>query len=340
MANSTDKSMIVRFVLDPDIYGAGPHELGMHRRILAQWRSFGVRAIGPTAPEISDLIRQLPQKIMMLYREHLKHNYLTSFRVTADIVGLETVETREQLRAYKNIAEVACVDETRACVLGLADDEISLTDPDMPEVVPLKSFDLAEAVVAAKTISQQSIEKGERLSQIWNQRFETLAKYCRKVVVADRYGASDLAENNRIASQKRDWFLNQLDRCGSQVRVTLLVGDNKQKNSGQPIADKICSQFSSHRGGVKSLEVFVSPDFLWQGYSEGANGGSHGRFIRFDDRVLQIDTGLELFEHEKIQRNTQFTLVELQRIHRNIQRVLSSKCREYEEVIGYAKWPS
>lgn len=78
-----------------------------------------------------------------------------------------------------------------------------------------------------------------------------VAPLCRKVVVADRYGTSDLAENNGIASQKRDWFLNQLDRCGSQVRVTLLVGDNKQKNSGQRIADEICSQFSSHRGGVK-----------------------------------------------------------------------------------------
>ena len=72
--------------------------------------------------------------------------------------------------------------------------------------------------------------------------------------------------------------------------------------------------------GLRELDLTVAPDELFRLHA-------HGRYFRFSDQVLSVDTGLSVFEGRKVPARCIFTA------HRNF-----GSCRDVERLLRAAQF--
>ena len=168
------------------------------------------------------------------------------------------------------------------------------------EAIRLAQINDSKEFARAEDLSKKRIPIGERVTDLWRDRFQQLAKHAREVVIVDEWAVRD----DNIGALAR--FLNLLEANSNNCDVTIYSSPKTERQEDvQAIRDNLSNlttQFSSY--GINSIEIRLRPEDDFRLYA-------HDRHIRFDNRVFGIGRGLRIFEYRTVREATDasFTLL-------------------------------
>jgi hypothetical protein len=308
--------MLTRFVLDPnavpavaDSVASAPlwQQLEQHDRLLQMWQESGVLVLEGRSWEDSELFARLqnaPVAVRKRYQEALKQKVLRLDTAPDGRIPISAVHKPADLRVFLGVADLACVEETRAAVIGLQDDQVSCHfEDDGLEVTRLSSVDTCQSVRRCRDLRTKTVPRGTDTDSFWRERLAGLARYSSRVTVVDRYLGLNLVQHGSSGARS---FLNRLDSGGGRLHVEMIVGF---KDQDPTVVLQHLADFRLARGGITALHLFVVSDEHFTGRSPEFANGAHGRWIRFDHQVVQLDLGLEVLDGRKTRRDHQFSVV-------------------------------
>ncbi len=274
------------------------------KRLMGIWERFGILAYPPRGDvAIVNRIHSLSpatRKSWMAAWETIIKNNGNAYRwdpFDGNTHDWDQIDTPDALSVCRHKFEVAILEETRAAVLEIPDGESRCYGG--VEGVRLWDIDVSEKFEWAATLSKKPIAIGEATDDIWEQRFQGLATYCRNVVIVDHYGA----RSGNINGMFR--LLRLLARDSRQCRVLLYSSPTVSGDVPQAIEANINRAVASLSGnGIKSVTVRLFDEADFRKYA-------HDRHIRFDSYVIRIGRGVRLFEGTKVNEATDVDLVTL-----------------------------
>jgi len=284
--------------LAPDPRWTPTEVSGYHQSLFKTWQRIGILKHDTDKFETSRLyqaIRRLPQKIRPQWEAILKNNPLLlacGNEWNGDL-------TPKNINQLDGIVQVAIIDDTRAEVdFGLSEEQLSSP----VRIAPSIEICRISAVEHAKTFedaienkSNNHIKPKEKYTDIWKQRFKSLAcAPIKHIVIVDRYSIGQLFNPPPQQLSGLDRFLRLLDMDASGLRHITLYSSwaDLSREIRMPQIEEnlnlIMSKLQNKK--INSFKVIMLPN--------GAFGRlSHDRFIRFGNNfVWEIGIGLKIFE--------------------------------------------
>ena len=153
----------------------------------------------------------------------------------------------------------------------------------LTEVNASKEFERAE------TISRSPIHRRESVERLWQERFQSLAKFSREIVIIDRNAATQgLASLLRLIDK-------DAANCAVTIYSSLENSELKEYPTGAP--------------DFKNIDTLTI--YLPQNYHFGREG--RDRFVRFDERAFSLGHGItEILQGSAVETGTTFGPTELQ----------------------------
>ncbi len=240
-------------------------------------------------------------------------------------LGLEYVETIEDLRPLQGAVRLACLETVRYCsVLSLEEtsDETcrSLTNP-LIEVARFDCADRAQCFRDSEEMSSSGISGGESISALWLARFAPLAKVSQHVSIVDPYSLQDGEGVKGLAR-----FLAELNRTARSTSLAMFAAcqilrtDGTTENAHDLITKVQLIAQGIGPGGIRSLDITLVPIRYFR-------EDSHGRYIRFDNAAIELDLGVSLFNQDIMGltwRRCQFTFKRATSFHHSTESELRS----------------
>lgn len=322
--------MLVSFSIDPEAIPMAATQPGprrhCHERFLKQWLTRGVLVFAGRDRDESSIVAKvnsLPQELRKLWKTALKKG--RSIPGPEDWNGLERLECLDDLRPLQNVVQLACLETVRYCsALNLEEtsDETCrcLADPSI-EVARFDCADRAQSFIQSEAISSAGIPIGESLASLWATRFAKLAAVSQHGIIVDRYA---LQGGDNISGLER--FLIELNRCSRSTSVTLYAGCQIEKPDGtmetpNDLTTKVRQIVPKlGQGGIRSIDVSLVPN-------KNFTRDSHGRYVRFDSSVIEIDLGISLFfadDAGRTWRRCQFAFKRAEKFHYDTENDLRS----------------
>lgn len=172
----------------------------------------------------------------------------------------------------------------------------------------------------ADELSKKDLLADEPVDAIWKSRFESFAMDSRVVTVVDRYAGASLMREGRESGLSR--LLHYLNGVPGICELNVFCARRDYRDQD------VIATFTNYveelpRENPRCVTLYLLHD------AQMAHC-AHGRWIRFDRAVFQIDVGLEVLQAEKNYRNAQFTLKYLSKIVRNQERQLRQWASKHE----------
>ena len=261
-------------VMPPD-FDSNLRESGLDATSLGEWQTF--------------LLRES-------YRKTMEKQILS---------GLEWVNVLswESLSDFKDTFDLALVQETRAACFNLLDgDEFCKHDPlgEIPiELTRCNHVLLTCRFKELEDLSMGAVPKEEIPDDVWKRRFRAYAMHSSSVAIIDKYALRDnqkgwpflfrkLVEdgwqsNSRI--QYVDVFSTYTDYGGSNVNSAPSI-----KSTIEAYAKSLREELGSRIPGVRiTVKLLAEKDM------------DHDRWIRFDSNIIELSSGLSVFESNRSQ---------------------------------------
>ena len=168
------------------------------------------------------------------------------------------------------------------------------------EAIRLTQINDSKEFTRAEDLSKKRIPIGERVTDLWRDRFQQLAKHAREVVILDEWAVREGTIQGLLQ------FLNLLDENSSGCAVTVYSSpETEHQEEVKTISDRLSNRtslFSTY--GIGSVEIRLRPEDDFRLYA-------HERHVRFDNRVFNIGRGLRTFQYETVREatDTSFTLL-------------------------------
>jgi hypothetical protein len=230
---------------------------------------------------------------------------------------LSEVQRLEDLTPFKDLVSLACLDDVRAACVGLPNGQpcTHLGAIDV-EICRLDCVDDTQAFERADALGQGWVEAGVRVADLWSERLARPARHARNVVVVDRYAAQNHLTRPADSGLRR--LLVNLDRDAAAVPVRIYsqIPDAHDVEAVERVVDSTVRELS--RGGVREVRLLLVP-------FESFEHLGHDRYVRFDDKLCAIGTGLEVLEKEKVRRRASWQLLLHDRVTRTDEEKLTDR---------------
>jgi hypothetical protein len=239
-----------------------------------------------------DLIDRLPQSLRKIWKSAATQAMKQKRIVGGLAVDVAACESLPDISPISQSVDVALCDEYRAVCLGLPEDAPSYC----PQGTSMEicRFDCAtESELFSKMFELENrlIRPEDAIDDVWNSRFGPLVDWADHITILDRYGAEDGGSINGLRQ-----LLLKIDQAGKKRRtIDIIVGKKFHdifkaledvSSVIEPITGDLC------RGGVGLVRLFVAQDKEFQKLR-------HFRYLRFQDVVCILDTGVSVFYGEK-----------------------------------------
>ena len=161
------------------------------------------------------------------------------------------------------------------------------------EAVRLTQINDSREFTHAEDLGRQRIAIGERISDLWQERFQQLARHTREVAIVDEWAVRD----NTFEGLVR--FLNLLDGDSNGCAVTIYSSpETELQEQVTTIIDNLSDCAAELDGyGISSIEVRLRPEDDFRLYA-------HERHFRFDNRVIDIGRGARIFQFDSVREAT------------------------------------
>ncbi len=296
--------MLVPFVIDaeslaPDEDWTAAQQIAYHKSLLDTWQRIGILVHDGQkfhASQLKAAIDSLPQKLRPLWQELLERLPVLPGDLNWDGIAHNNDTCLDVISA---MALVALLDDLKAEVeFGLDDAELSKASDSHPslEICRILAAAQAKTFNRALAIAGQHIPAGQTFSELWNIRFELLAKApIKQVAIVDRYAVSQHYDcpQDKLSGLERFFRLLDSDASGSRY-VTLYSAwtpELNQKNISLKDVQTEVNTILGHlpRHAMKRVKIYMLPNSVF-GHLH------HDRFIRFGEYVWDIGLGLKVFE--------------------------------------------
>jgi hypothetical protein len=280
-------------------------QLAVHARILETWREVGVLALPRLAASsdgITQAVRSLPQHARKLWQEALK----TQRQCAVDsIENLERANTIDELSSLRGVLDLGCVGQAAWVRLCQRQEQISaLAGPSGPEVCSFRLADQAEAFKRGHAQAREPIEADADVRAVWNTRFAEHVPFSGgHVTVVDRYALSSHTLR-RDGKSGLAFVLNALARAGVRA-VTLFSAVNGSRDR-RPLTD-----LELIRGATDGVNRVGQQPFtvqLFLGHDHDFARFQHARYVRFGQTVCRLDTGLAVFNGDRVFARCEFAV--------------------------------
>lgn len=272
----------------------------IHKRFIEVWNEVGIFFhLEPFAKDsvFATAIAKLPQEIKKLWIVAIQQN--RRIEISTKLKDLSNATQLSDIEQYYEDLKLACLDDVMAYCLGLPADceSIIIADKGL-EICRFDFVDQSKHVRNALETSCRNIPKGEHVESVWANWFKVLATYCKKIVIVDRYALiSNLERRDNKSGLCR--FLTEIDKLPTQHNITIYSARNA-KYTDMQLINKLRQHVDLLKNnGILTLNLNICDDGL---FSETA----HYRYIKFDNIMCEIDTGLEIFSGDNVFRTCTF----------------------------------
>ena len=231
-----------------------------------------------------------------------------SYRKSTDkeiLSGFEwvNVQSWESLSGYKATFDLALLQETRAACFNLLNgDEFCKHDPlgQIPiELARCNHILLTCRVKELERLAESAIPREETPDEIWNKRFRAYAMHSTSVAILDKYAVRDNQKGWQFLLRKlveEGWqSYNSLQNVEIYSTYRDFQGPNTDsapqiKSSIEAYGNSLLKEFGSAIPGVKiTVKLLAEQDM------------KHDRWIRFDSNIVELSSGLSIFESNRTQ---------------------------------------
>ncbi len=274
--------MLVNFGVDPDAIDDSTN--GYHVRALrSKWQQFGI-LVHPSHDDgsLSLISRKFPslrQEVQTLWADawqEIRNDPVRYLRCRGDFSLALVSEARARSRRIPNGDSIYLDSDSLGAV-----EWIRLT-----EVNASREFERAE------TLSRSPISRMETVERLWQQRFQSLAKFSHEIVIIDRNAPMQGFTN----------LLEFIDRDAANCEVTIYSS----------LENSELAEFQTRSLAFENIGALTV--YLPYNHQFGREG--RDRFIRFDKRAFSLGHGItEVFRSSTVLTGTTFGPTELQYMH-------------------------
>ena len=275
--------MLVNFYIDPDAIDNNTNAYHI-RALRTKWQQHGVLA-HPSQDDggFTNIRRKFPeldqsiQRIWALAWREIGNDPIRFLKCRDDFSLALVSEGRAQQRQIPN------------------GDSMYLSSGSLGTVewIRLTEVNESKELRRAEGLGGKRIGIGERVTDLWQERFQQLARHAREVVIVDEWAVRD----NTIQGLVQ--FLDLLDRDSSGCDVTIYSSpETELQEQVTAIINNLSDCAVQLDGyGINSIELRLRPEDDFRLYA-------HDRHIRFDNRVIGIGRGLRVFQYETVREAT------------------------------------
>ena len=311
---------IVNFALDTTALEAKDPDaevIGRHRRLLRAWRNHGCLVHDDGAlRRMKAHLESLPADLRREWVQMIKHSFTKRSQLPSS--DLTQADQIEHLTTCEY--DVACLEEARSLVLGLAHDQLCRNLGNI-ELTRYQHLDETEAYQSAVDWSQSPIPQGTPRQELWRKRLEPLAIATNEVAIVDRYAINSACKPQRQQNCGIRNLLLHLDASPSKAsNVTLISEESVDPPHSIDATIKWIGDLVSglSRGGVRKVTLYTCSGDL---FKETA----HDRQIRFGSHVVEIGIGLEVLQGTRTRRNTNWSIKPKHKLHLEVESTLKAK---------------
>ena len=164
------------------------------------------------------------------------------------------------------------------------------------EAIRLTQVNDSKEFMRAEDLSKKHIAIGERIVDLWQERFQSLAKHSQDVAIVDQWAV----RNNNIQGLLR--LLRFLNQDSNGCRITIYSSPQSGSTSAiENIRRRLwyeAARFDIRKVIRIEVRLFDNSEFGLY---------AHDRHIRFDHRVIGVGRGLDIFNSQRVQRATDTT---------------------------------
>ena len=279
--------MLVNFNIDPDAIDDSTNEYHV-KELRNKWQQSGILA----HPSYED------GSLSLISRRFLELNQEKRSLWDDAWQEIENNPTR-YLRCKDNFS-VALVSEARARSRGIPHGDsgyFGSSSLGNVEWIRLKEINASIEFGQCEELSRKRIEINDLVVDLWQERFQQLARHASEVVVVDEWAV----RNNTIDGLAR--FLELLDGDAKGCDVTIYSSPETELQEEVVTISSNLSNLTAQlsAGGINGIEVRLRPEDDFRLYA-------HERHIRFDNRVVSVGRGLRTFQHETVREATDTSL--------------------------------
>jgi hypothetical protein len=314
--------MIVRFAVDSDALGMNSPEtligLSNHQRLIECWEDWGILI---HEEDFENSIKALPPLRQTLWKDALRVNRHALFPNSQH--SLSKVMTSEDLSLFTGHLDLACLDEVRAVLVGMPEEETSFMAEGLGlEVCRIDLADRSRAFGTSRELSKEPIISGTRVDDVWQERFAMLEAFSRHITLADRYC---IERHKYCASRQRRSGLRKiittLGQAGQTHSLNVCCSDYncKEHDAVTLLRDLVQSM---NQGGLDSVRLYVAPETFFKRHF-------HYRYLRFDRTMCQLDTGTEALEGVRVTKLCAFSVLPYNRAKKQLEEDLRQQANEF-----------
>ncbi|MEG0030747.1 hypothetical protein [Acinetobacter sp.] len=285
--------MLTEFALDTSFFESDALKTKTtNRDFLKLWKKYGVLILGENQ-EIDEILKQLKGKIPPEVYQDWKESF-------EDNICIKSKNSWKSFCDYNDYSEILNLNSffktgiteatTSEWVRGLPN-YISFCNKSNFEVLDVDDQSISYNFLKSEKESVSDIMRGSNNQKIWENKFDTLAKYTKDIVLLDRY----FFKNIRVDSKKGrktsvEVFLTFLLQYRKKFNLTF-ISEGHEENSDEHI--EICEFFNSIAKtelakSFNKINLISKTEKYFQSLS-------HERFISFDKYVCSIGPGLSIF---------------------------------------------
>jgi hypothetical protein len=287
--------MLARIAIDltaltDEIGGDRSRRLSAHRSLIEKLEMHGVLVTEGDSEHLLSTIGSFPQNIRSLW--------LTAFtRMRQEMVApptplpLSQIDTLDDLdEQWYGKTDIAVAERDRAFVMGMSEDDACLVSERGIELVRFDLLHESATLRRLSLLSQSRVGSNVRREKVWSERFESIARHAKHIVICDRYAGLDIVRysnsDGSIGSGLR-WVLQQLDLSATcYVSLILAAEEGNQEKEVVRCVAQLASELKRRR--IRDIKLTLASDQVFKNHA-------HGRHIRFDHHAYALDPGVKLF---------------------------------------------
>lgn len=299
--------MLTEFSLDNTFFESEHLDSkGNNRSFIEKWKDYGVLVLAEGQSE-EDFLKKLKEKII---NKKIPANVYQDWQnAFLDNKVFSSTKKWESFCDYSDYSEILSLNEqfmtgiTEETSLGLVKilpNYISCCPVTSFEIIDFDEHHSSKNIQKSYYQSRSDINRESKINDIWGDKFHTLAKYSKNIVIIDRYFFENLREDVGVSRKTSiECFLDFLMKYSKKYNLTIISIGGENKSDEQFPVDKFFTDLCDSKYGnmFNKIELISKGESFFQKIS-------HDRFISFDKFVCTIGVGFAIFRNFPVPQTT------------------------------------
>lgn len=298
----------------------------VHDFITNSWLNFGVMVLPRGSGQcVLAMIEKLPNKFRQRWVQAFEYGRI--FEVDRQWWEFDRYESFESLCELNELFRTAFSEDAISYVLCGNDNYKKTCQTTGFEMLGAGICSESLHLAKCAELATSDIIETQTADQIWNTRFDRLARHSKNITIMDRYFFENIwrAAQKNLSDEGMKNFFTFITRYNKKFNIKIIShGNIKDSDFHTAIYNKFYTSIYKSPIYQKSLNsltlISASDDFF--------RDQCHDRFIGFDKHICQIGNGMRILGNSPIPRST--FLAKFDRDAELAKREASSRSRKYK----------